>query len=141
MKLMRSSWSSGGWSLIAAVMVTRSGLHYSFGKIRVESSPRAGGALSFVSLGMRGATNQIENEPPEVTLYVVPDCPLCARAREWLTRHQIAYRERDVARDFGALRAMHRLTRQRFVPVFEFGARALVRPSERELEGWLLTKD
>lgn len=66
-----------------------------------------------------------------VTLYVVPDCPLCARA--WLDGHNIEYVERDVANDFGALRAMHRLTGQRFVPVFEANGRALVRPTEEEL--------
>jgi glutaredoxin len=69
----------------------------------------------------------------QLTLYVVPDCPLCADARAWLQEHQIAYRERDVANDFGALRAMYELTHQRFVPVFEAGGRALVRPSDEEL--------
>ena len=73
-----------------------------------------------------------------VTLYVVPGCPLCERARVWLEQHGIAYSERDVANDFGALRAMHRLTRQRFVPVFEANGRALVRPSEEELAELLI---
>ena len=73
-----------------------------------------------------------------VTLYVVPDCPLCASARRWLERHGIEYMERDVANDFGALRAMHRLTRQRLVPVFEVNGRALVRPLEEELSKLLL---
>jgi glutaredoxin 3 len=73
-----------------------------------------------------------------VTLYVVPGCPLCARAREWLERHGLDYKERDVANDFGALRAMHRLTRQRLVPVFEAGGRALVRPTAEELAEFLL---
>lgn len=77
-----------------------------------------------------------EDAPPpamKVTLYVVPDCPLCARARAWLESHGIEYAERDVANDFGALRAMHRLTKQRYVPVFEARGRALVRPTEAEL--------
>jgi hypothetical protein len=43
-----------------------------------------------------------------------------------------------VANDFGALRAMYRATRQRFVPVFEKNGRALVRPTDKELEGFLL---
>lgn len=76
--------------------------------------------------------------PAPVTLYVVPDCPLCARAREWLKRQGIEYHERDAAREFGALRAMYKLTRQRLVPVFEYGGRALVRPSEQELAELLL---
>ena len=73
-----------------------------------------------------------------VTLYVVPGCPLCERARRWLEQHGIEYAERDVATDFGARRAMHRLTRQRFVPVYEARGRALVRPSEEELSKLLL---
>jgi glutaredoxin len=73
-----------------------------------------------------------------VTLYVVPACPLCTHARSWLKRHGIEYTERDVANDFGALLAMHKLTRQRFVPVFEFGGRALVRPTDEELAEFLL---
>jgi glutaredoxin len=72
-------------------------------------------------------------EKSGVTLYVVPACPLCSRARAWLDGHGIAYAERDVANDFGALRAMYRLTGQRLVPVFEKGGHALVRPTEDEL--------
>ena len=75
------------------------------------------------------------NDP--VTLYVVPDCPLCAHARAWLRQHNVAYRERDVKNDFGALRAMYELTRQRFVPVFETKGRALVRPDDEELARFL----
>lgn len=76
------------------------------------------------------------NDP--VMLYVVPECPLCAHARAWLQEHNVAYVERDVATDFGALRAMYELTRQRFVPVFETRGRALVRPNDEELAEFLL---
>ena len=72
-----------------------------------------------------------------VKLYVVPDCPLCTHARAWLREHDVAYRERDVANDFGALRAMYELTRQRLVPVFAANGRALVRPTEAELTEFL----
>ncbi len=68
-------------------------------------------------------------------------CPiaLCARGRvRGSYRHNIEYVERDVANDFGALRAMHRLTKQRFVPVVEANGRALVRPTEIELTELLL---
>jgi hypothetical protein len=40
--------------------------------------------------------------------------------------------------DFGALRAMYRLTRQRLVPVFEAEGAALVRPTDEELRRLLL---
>ncbi|MBA2731288.1 MAG: glutaredoxin family protein [Acidobacteria bacterium] len=73
-----------------------------------------------------------------VTLYVVPGCPLCANARAWLGRHDVEYTERDVANDFGALRAMHKLTRQRLVPVFEANGRAIVCPTDEELAEFLL---
>ena len=71
---------------------------------------------------------------PAVTLYVVPGCPLCSATRRWLDERGVAYAERDVANDFGALRSMYRLTRQRYVPVVEAGGRALVRPSNAELK-------
>jgi glutaredoxin len=73
-----------------------------------------------------------------VTLYVVPNCPLCADARVWLRRNGVEYAERDVANDFGALRAMYRLTKQNLVPVFESNGRALVRPTDAELREFLL---
>ena len=73
-----------------------------------------------------------------VTLYVVPACPLCADARLWLSEHSVDYVERDVAGDFGALRAMYKLTKQNLVPVFEFNGHALVRPTDQELTEFLL---
>jgi len=76
------------------------------------------------------------NDP--VSLYVVPECPLCEHARVWLKEHDVVYLERDVANDFGSLRAMYELTRQRFVPVVEARGRALVRPNEAELAELLL---
>ncbi len=75
--------------------------------------------------------------PPLVTLYVVPGCPLCDDARSWLRQNNVDWQERDVANDFGALRAMHKLTRQRLVPVFEAKGRALVRPASDELAQFL----
>jgi arsenate reductase-like glutaredoxin family protein len=76
--------------------------------------------------------------PTMVMLYVVTDCPLCEDAREWLTDHRIIYVERDVKRNFGALRAMYELTRQRLVPVFETRGEALVRPTDKQLAEFLL---
>jgi glutaredoxin len=79
-----------------------------------------------------------QSRPILVTLYVVPDCPLCTHARRWLAEHRIIYVERDVARNFGALRAMYELTKQRLVPVFEANGHALVRPTDEALADFLL---
>lgn len=73
-----------------------------------------------------------------VHFYVVPGCPLCAQARDWLNEHGISYVESDVANNFGALRRMYQLTRQRLVPVFEVDGRALVRPDDEALADLLL---
>ena len=55
--------------------------------------------------------------------------PCALTARSWLKEHGVDYVERNVAGDFGALRAMYDLTRQRRVPVFAAKGRAVVRPS------------
>jgi glutaredoxin len=83
--------------------------------------------------------NNASHQRRRVTLYVVSHCPLCSEARRWLDSHQVAYLERDVAQDFGALRAMYKLTRQGLVPVFEFEGRALVRPHYDELKQLLFS--
>jgi hypothetical protein len=49
----------------------------------------------------------------------------------------MAYVERDVANNFGALRDMYEMTRQRFVPVFEADGKTLVRPTDEELVEFL----
>jgi len=87
----------------------------------------------FVSLTIKLTGPMKLPEQDVVTLYVVPDCPLCTGARLWLKQHDVAYQERDLANDFGALRAMYKLTQQPLVPVFEVNGRALVRPSDEEL--------
>jgi glutaredoxin len=75
----------------------------------------------------------------QITLFVVPGCPLCAQARAWLARRGVCFTERDVKNDFGALRQMYRLTRQNLVPVVANSQRALVRPAEAELAELLET--
>ena len=78
------------------------------------------------------------SEKQLVTLFVVPDCPLCEHARQWLKQHKVDYVELNVADSFGALRKMYELTRQRLVPVFEVNGQARVRPTDEELAEFLL---
>lgn len=68
-----------------------------------------------------------------VTLYVVPNCPLCEDTRQWLQGRGISFEELDVANNFGALRRMHKLTRQNLVPVIVFGDQTIVRPTHEQL--------
>jgi glutaredoxin len=70
----------------------------------------------------------------QISFFVVGGCPLCENVRQWLDSNEIDYEELDVSADFGAFRKMHRLTRQRLVPVVSRGDSALVRPSVSQLE-------
>ncbi len=68
-----------------------------------------------------------------VTLFVVPQCPLCQNMREILQRHNIPFIEHDVTSDYSALRKMFKLTRQKMVPVVEYAGKTLVRPNEQDV--------
>lgn len=69
----------------------------------------------------------------QITLFVVSGCPLCQEVREWLELHGIEYGERNVERDYSALRQMFKMTRQRLVPVLKVGEHFSVRPTEEEI--------
>ncbi|MDZ4836253.1 MAG: glutaredoxin family protein [Candidatus Melainabacteria bacterium] len=69
----------------------------------------------------------------DVTLFVVPGCPLCSEARAWLDKHGIAYGELDVQNDYSAMRKMFKLTRQKLVPVLKVGEQFAVRPTEQKI--------
>ncbi len=68
-----------------------------------------------------------------VTLYTIPDCPLCADVRALLKEANVSFVERNVKNDFAAMRKMFKLTRQGLVPVVECAGTALVRPANGEL--------
>jgi len=63
-----------------------------------------------------------DHTQPELVMYCTPWCPDCRRAREWLDRHDIPYREVDVSRDDDARRraAAHNEGRLH-TPTFELG--------------------
>jgi len=69
----------------------------------------------------------------EVTLFVVPGCPLCEEARGWLNVNGIAYGQLDVQNDYSAMRKMFKLTRQQLVPVLKVGDQFAVRPAEKKI--------
>lgn len=69
-----------------------------------------------------------------ITMYVVPNCPICEGVREWLDARGIVYDEHDVANNYGALRRMYKLTRQELVPVLVIDGKSVIRPDARQLE-------
>ncbi len=62
------------------------------------------------------------NAEPELVMYCTQWCPDCRRAREWLDRHDIPYREVDVSRDDDAReRAAGHNEGRLHTPTFELG--------------------
>lgn len=58
----------------------------------------------------------------ELIMYCTQWCPDCRRAREWLDKHGIAYREVDVSRDAEAReRAANHNEGRLHTPTFELG--------------------
>jgi glutaredoxin len=63
-----------------------------------------------------------ESAEPELIMYCTQWCPDCRRAREWLDRHNISYREADVSRDPEAReRAASHNEGRLHTPTFELG--------------------
>jgi glutaredoxin len=59
---------------------------------------------------------------PELIMYCTQWCPDCRRARDWLDRQSIAYREVDVSRDADAReRAANHNEGALHTPTFEIG--------------------
>lgn len=59
---------------------------------------------------------------PELIMYCTQWCPDCRRARDWLDRHNIPYREVDVSRDADAReRAANYNKGELHTPTFEIG--------------------
>lgn len=76
-----------------------------------------------------------------VTMFVVPNCPLCEDMRRILRDNRISFVEQDVTVDYPALRMMFKLSRQRLVPVVEYAGQVLVRPTEEEVLTLLAVRD
>ncbi len=68
--------------------------------------------------------------PIQVTLYTSPGCGSCRRAKTFLKREGIAFRELDISRSAKARKALERMG-ARGVPVLIVGERRLDGFSER----------
>ena len=75
--------------------------------------------------------------PPELIMYATEWCPVCTRARRWMTAEEIEFEERDVEQDPAAARRHTELNPRRTVPTFERGEHTLVGFSPEALRGLL----
>jgi len=69
-----------------------------------------------------------------VTVYSTPTCPYCVRAKEYLTRKGVAYKDVNVAVDRAAAQEMVQKSGQMGVPVITVDGKVIVGFDQRELE-------
>lgn len=62
----------------------------------------------------------------QVVIYSTPTCPYCKRAREYLTRRNIPFREYNVAADRKAAKEMVKKSGQFGVPVITVDGEVLI---------------
>ena len=70
-----------------------------------------------------------------VVMYTTSWCPVCKQAKEWMSRRQIAFEERDVEASRENARRMHAINPRGSVPTFDVEGQVLVGFSERDLVG------
>ncbi len=63
--------------------------------------------------------------PAEVTIYTNPGCPHCQQLKQHLTRHQVAFTDRDVTHDPAAMDDLRRIDAPG-VPVIRVGEEVLI---------------
>jgi glutaredoxin 3 len=85
----------------------------------------------------KGTTAEEKKEfrvrPAEVTIYTMPTCPWCHRAKAWLQDKKIRYREVDVSTDKKGHEEMVRISGQTGVPVILVGDEVIVGFNEGRL--------
>jgi glutaredoxin-like YruB-family protein len=72
-----------------------------------------------------------------VTVYSTPTCPYCVRAKEYLTRKGVAYKDVNVAVDRTGAQEMVQKSGQMGVPVIVVDGKVVVGFDQRELESLL----
>lgn len=74
---------------------------------------------------------------PEMTIFTMPDCPHCARAKEWLSEHGCPFEERDITADVEALREWRALSGGKGVPVIAYGRDIVIGFNAHRLDGFV----
>ncbi|OGL95653.1 NrdH-redoxin [Candidatus Uhrbacteria bacterium RIFOXYB12_FULL_58_10] len=69
-----------------------------------------------------------------VTVYSTPTCPYCKLAKKFLTAHDVAFEDIDVAADSAKAREMIEKTKQMGVPVIEVDDELIIGFDEKKLK-------
>ena len=69
----------------------------------------------------------------KVTVYSVPTCPFCKKAKEYLDSNSVKYTDYNVAEDREKLDEMMKISSQRGVPVIVSGDKMLVGFNEKQV--------
>jgi len=74
----------------------------------------------------------------DVIVYSTPTCPYCVRAKEYLTRKGVAYRDLNVAVERAAAHEMVQKSGQMGVPVIVVDGKVVIGFDQRELDKLLV---
>jgi glutaredoxin-like YruB-family protein len=73
-----------------------------------------------------------------VTVYSTPTCPYCVRAKEYLTKKGVVYKDVNVAVDRVAAQEMVQKSGQMGVPVITVDGKVIIGFDQRELDRLLV---
>ncbi len=82
----------------------------------------------------------MREQQKRVILFSTPTCSWCKRARGYLRRNRIRFKEVDVSRDERAMKDVVRMTGQMGVPVILIGNRPIVGFNKPEIDRLLQIK-
>ncbi len=77
------------------------------------------------------------NNSKTVKIYTTPTCVYCKMAKDFFTKNNIAYEEKNVAEDMAAREEMVNKSHQLGVPVIEINGEVIVGFNRPELESAL----
>jgi glutaredoxin-like YruB-family protein len=73
----------------------------------------------------------------KVTIYSTPTCVYCKMAKEFFSKNNVAYEERNVASDLAARKEMVDKSHQMGVPVIDIDGTVVVGFDQKTIEGFL----
>ena len=74
---------------------------------------------------------------PKVVIFTTPTCGYCTKAKSYMRKQGIKFREEDISKDPDAARDVRRLSGGTSVPVILVGSRVVVGFDKTKLDGLL----